>query len=115
MTRVVLKATVPISKSYIAFPISKNSNAILVKLQDKTSRICCDINVNDQLGAFNTLLISRYCKLSPLLRPMMLAIKKWAKSIGLNSPSGYGPVTFSSYSLTLMTIGFLQVGQSVCV
>lgn len=52
-----------------------------------------------------------YCDLSPdLVRPMIMVIKRWAKSHGLNDPSGQnGPVTFSSYALTLMVIGFLQV------
>lgn len=87
-----------------------------VKLRDQKSRISCDINVNDQMGVYNTLLISRYCKLSPLLRPLVLAVKKWAKSFGLNNPSGeQGPMTFSSYSLTLMSIGFLQVSVIVLV
>jgi DNA polymerase sigma len=39
-----------------------------------------------------------------------MIIKRWAKSHGLNDPSGQGgPVTFSSYALALMVIGFLQV------
>jgi hypothetical protein len=41
---------------------------------------------------------------------MMVFIKRWAKPLGLNSPSRKGaPVTFSSYALMLMTIGLLQV------
>lgn len=91
-------------------------SSMAVKLRDQKGRIRCDINVNDQMGVYNTLLIARYCKLSPLLRPLLLAVKKWAKSFGLNNPSGeQGPTTFSSYSLTLMSIGFLQVSMSMLV
>ena len=83
---------------------------ILVKFRDARSGISCDINVNDQLGVFNTLLISRYCELAPVLRPLLVALKHWAKPLGLNNPSGRGAAaSFSSYALTLMTIAFLQV------
>lgn len=71
--------------------------------------IDCDINVNDQLGCINSYMIAHYCELVPLLRPLVFAIKQWARSHGFNNPSGNGgAVTFSSYCLTLMTIGFLQ-------
>jgi hypothetical protein len=44
---------------------------------------------------------------------MLKFIKGWAKPLGLNSPTVKGgPVTFSSYALALMTIGFLQVRVS---
>lgn len=41
---------------------------------------------------------------------MIMVIKRWAKSHGLNDASGRtGPASFSSYALVLMVIGFLQV------
>ncbi len=71
----------------------------------------CDLNINDRLGLHNSDMVNRYCDLSPLLRPMVRVIKKWAKPLKLNSPSirSGGRVTFSSYALTLITIAFLQV------
>jgi len=70
----------------------------------------CDINVNDRLGIENSQLIKAYCELHPALRPTIMALKTWAKVFGLNNPSTVGkPVSFSSYALTLMTIGFFQV------
>ena len=84
-----------------------------VKIFDPATKIQCDINVNDQLGLFNTQMIADYCRLIPTLAPLLLAIKKWAKSWGLNNPSGHGgAASFSSYALTLMTIGYLQVRRS---
>ncbi|KAG6820016.1 hypothetical protein H0H93_006480 [Arthromyces matolae] len=50
-------------------------------------------------------------QLSPILRPLLLLIKIWAKPRGLNNPqsqAGHAPPSFNSYALTLMTIGFLQ-------
>lgn len=61
----------------------------------------------------NSLMIKEYCKISPLLRQVVIAIKQWAKPIGLNKPSGPGPITFSSYALTLMTIALFQVRRPV--
>ncbi len=70
----------------------------------------CDINVNDQLGLHNTNMIAHYCELFRPLPILLLAIKKWAKSLGLNNPSGRGgSASFSSYALAIMTIGYLQV------
>ncbi|KLO18255.1 hypothetical protein SCHPADRAFT_126698 [Schizopora paradoxa] len=81
----------------------------IVKFYDPRNRMQCDINVNDQLGLFNTQLIAHYCELFHPLPTLLLAIKKWAKSLGLNNPSGRGGSTsFSSYALTVMTIGYLQ-------
>ncbi|KAJ7103725.1 hypothetical protein C8R44DRAFT_807984 [Mycena epipterygia] len=58
----------------------------------------------------NTYLIKRYCELNPALVDMIAYIKQWAKPLGLNSPSSRnkGPITFSSYALVMMSIGFLQ-------
>lgn len=68
------------------------------------------MNINEQLGLFNTRLTAQYCELIPdLLRPLLVVIKRWAKSHNLNDPSGSsGPISFSSYALVLMTIGYLQ-------
>jgi len=87
----------------------------LVKFRDPATGLDCDLNVNDQLGLWNTQLISQYCDLVPdLVRPMIMAIKQWAKSHCMNDPSGrLGPATFSSYALVLMVIGFLQAGVSL--
>ncbi|KAI0051562.1 hypothetical protein FA95DRAFT_236995 [Auriscalpium vulgare] len=85
----------------------------IVKFKDPVTGMHCDINVNDQLGSLNTALIRDYCDMSPILRPLIMIIKQWAKPLGLNSPSpNPGEArSFSSYSLTLMTIGLLQTRQ----
>ncbi|KAI0260766.1 hypothetical protein BC834DRAFT_845969 [Gloeopeniophorella convolvens] len=82
----------------------------IVKFKDPASGIQCDLNINDQLGTINTGLIRHYCDLQPVLRPLLLAIKRWARPLGYNSPSVSGgmPVTFSSYALAMMTIGLFQ-------
>jgi hypothetical protein len=83
---------------------------LLVKFMDPNTGLDCDINVNDQLGAINSDLLRTYCDVSPVLRTMIRVIKGWAKPLGLNNPTGRGGggMTFSSYTLTLMTVAFLQ-------
>ncbi|KAF8816415.1 Nucleotidyltransferase, partial [Phlegmacium glaucopus] len=81
----------------------------IVKFRDPVSGLDCDLNINDRLGIFNSDMVKQYCDAYPLLRPLLYRIKEWAKPLGLNSPSPpRGPISFSSYALTLMTIGFLQ-------
>jgi hypothetical protein len=82
-----------------------------VKFRDLNTGIHCDLNINDQLGFINTSLIRHYCDILPVLRPLLLAIKRWARPLGYNNPAGAPkmPVTFSSYTLAIMTIGLLQV------
>jgi hypothetical protein len=90
--------------------------------------IQADINTNERLGQFpaclapplltllpptagvlNSRLINAYCNLHPLVRPLCVFLKFWAKQRGLNDPSGHqGPVTFSSYTLILLVIAYLQ-------
>lgn len=79
--------------------------------RDPKSGLDCDINVNDRLGLLNSSMIKEYCDAHPFVRPLLYAIKKWAKPLGLNSPSPARgkSATFSSYALALMTISFLQV------
>jgi DNA polymerase sigma len=82
-----------------------------VKFKDLDTGIQCDLNINDQLGSINTSLVQHYCDTLPVLRPLLLAIKRWARPLGYNNPAGAlgVPMTFSSYTLTIMTIGLLQV------
>lgn len=89
--------------------------SIIVKFKDLATGIHCDLNINDQLGSINTSLIQHYCDTLPVLRLVLLAIKRWARPLGYNSPAGAPgtPTTFSSYALTIMTIGLLQV-PSIC-
>jgi hypothetical protein len=94
---------------------SANSNQQLspkVKFKDPNTDIQCDLNINDQVGFINTSLIRHYCDILPVIRPLLLAIKRWARPLGYNSPAGAPgePITFSSYALAIMTISLLQVG-----
>ena len=57
-------------------------------------------------------MLAKYCEILPQLPTLVFLVKKWAKSYNLNNPSTMQkgvPASFSSYALTLMIIGHLQV------
>lgn len=82
----------------------------IVKAIDMSDNIAIDLNTNDQLGYYNSLMIKSYAQLFPHLVPMLYFIKHWTKSHSLNSPSLGGlDRSLSSYCYVLMTIGYLQV------
>jgi hypothetical protein len=112
--RTVPKANVPIGRlKFLWFmqSASNRSSSFQVKFKDPNTGIHCDLNINDQLGSINTSLIQHYCNILPVLRPLLLVIKRWARPLGYNNPAGEPgmPITFSSYTLAIMTIGLLQV------
>ncbi|KAJ6567718.1 hypothetical protein DFH09DRAFT_918693 [Mycena vulgaris] len=120
VARVLYKAGFKIIDSIpqASVPIGKASLLTLyLEPTDTRTGHSCDLNINDRLGLLNSDLIKRYCELNPVLTDMLKYIKKWAKPLGLNSPSAdkKGPITFSSYALVMMTIGFLQAGSSYLI
>ena len=117
VTPVPAKVPIGVLKSY-SYPYDNeyhgSCSACTVKFRDPRTGISCDLNINERLGYCNTQMIKKYCSISPELRKVMTFIKEWAKAIGFNNPSGdQGPVTFSSYALTLMTIALFQVSRLV--
>ncbi|OSX62015.1 hypothetical protein POSPLADRAFT_1074392 [Postia placenta MAD-698-R-SB12] len=83
----------------------------IAKCTDPRTGISCDIEINDRLGIKNTELIKRYCELHPSLRAVLIVLKRWAKPLGLNNPSGEGThrkASFSSYAFAMMSIGLYQ-------
>ncbi|CDZ97328.1 S-M checkpoint control protein CID1 and related nucleotidyltransferases [Phaffia rhodozyma] len=85
----------------------------IVKFRDPTTDIEVDMNVNDLGGVYNTSLILSYCLLAPYtLRPLLHAVKHWAKSRKINDASGRsGHPTFSSYTLNLLCVSYMQSCQ----
>lgn len=86
--------------------VIKAKTPILKFIYNKTN-IEVNININQTTSVDNSHLLMVYCKLDPRVRPLMIAVKTWAKNNGINNPFKY---SLSSYSWTLMTIHFLQFG-----
>ena len=68
-----------------------------------------DLIVGNGSGVRNTHLLYYYSQLDPRVRPLVLAVKWWAKKNGINEPRY---MTLSSYTLTLVVIHYLQSGVS---
>lgn len=87
----------------------------IVKFVDQSTGIQVDLNCNDRFGTANSKLISAYSDIrKSLVRPLMYFIKYWSKCRNLNDPSGRnGSASFSSYSLCLMVIHYLQQEQQL--
>lgn len=79
----------------------------ILKFKDTISGCECDVNVNNAVGIRNTHLLRTYSRVDDRVRPMVMAVKRWAKSRQINDAS---QGTLSSYSLVLMVIHFLQSG-----
>lgn len=108
---IVSQAQVPIGTHEFDLKLA-SSHLFSVKFVDSQTGIRCDLNINDRLGLRNTHLLAKYCEIMPQLPVLAFLVKQWAKANNLNTPSSRRkgvPASFSSYALTLMTIGHLQV------
>ena len=68
------------------------------------------LSCNNLGGVNNTRWLLSYLQIAPYtLRPLIHAVKKWASARHLNDPAGQkGGTSFSSYTLTLLCIAYLQ-------
>jgi len=69
-----------------------------------------DLNVNNVVAIRNTHLLFYYSGFDWRVRPLISTIKEWAKRRGINNSS---QSSFTSYSLVLMVIHYLQCGVPI--
>ena len=82
---------------------------LIVRFKDKETGLECDLSSNNRLGVMHAKLMNEYNKLYPQYMGTLKAIKSWANDNRLNNPRHKQFPSFSSHSLGLMTISFLQV------
>lgn len=77
-----------------------------------------DLCINARNGLYNSRLIAAYAELHPYVRPMIVILKAWARSSGVDAPPQVinkgrktigVPRPFSSYILGLLVVAYLQV------
>ncbi|CAJ0927596.1 unnamed protein product, partial [Mesorhabditis belari] len=78
-----------------------------IKFQAPYSDIIVDLNVNNSVAIRNTHLLSYYSNFDWRIRPLVTIVKEWAKRKGINDAN---QSSFTSYSLVLMVIHYLQCG-----
>ncbi|XP_046448488.1 poly(A) RNA polymerase gld-2 homolog A-like isoform X2 [Daphnia pulex] len=84
----------------------------ILRFYDSITNLEVDLNFNNIVGIRNTHLLKTYAQLDWRVRPLVLAVKLWARQHDINEAKS---MTMSSYSLTLMVIYYLQTGVHVPV
>ena len=79
---------------------------------DGLTKMECDISLQNPLAVHNTGLLATYAGCSPRVREVAYAVKRWASSRSINSPSDG---TLSSYGYVLMLLHYLQRTQGAPV
>ncbi|KAK0424676.1 hypothetical protein QR680_008788 [Steinernema hermaphroditum] len=69
--------------------------------------IVVDLNANNAVAIKNTHLLNNYSSFDWRVRPVVIVVKEWAKRCGINDSNRS---SFTSYSLVLMVIHYLQCG-----
>jgi len=86
-----------------------NAKVPILKFFDKEGRLEVDLSVNNPTSIRNTHLLYCYSQTDYRVRPLVLAIKLWAKDHKINEARFQ---TLSSYTLTLMALHYMQCGVS---
>jgi len=84
----------------------------ILKFKDKVGNLEVDLSVDNPASIRNTHLLFYYSKMDYRVRPLVMAVKTWAKKHGINEAKNQ---TLSSFALTIMVINFLQIGVSPMV
>jgi len=84
-----------------------NAKVPILKFFDREGGLEVDLSVNNPTSIRNTHMLHCYSQADYRVRPLILAVKIWAKAHGINEARFQ---TLSSYTLTLMVLNFLQVG-----
>jgi len=84
-----------------------NAKVPILKFFDREGGLEVDLSVNNPTSIRNTHLLYCYSQCDYRVRPLVLAVKMWAKDHGINEARFQ---TLSSYTITLMVIHYLQSG-----
>lgn len=58
----------------------RNARVPIVKMIHTETGVACDITINRPLALHNSALLRTYSEMDPRVRPLVLAVKQWAKA-----------------------------------
>lgn len=93
----------------VAFEVQefvRNARVPVIKLWDAKRQVAFDVCIGGINALLNTALLKYYGCVDPRVRPLVFAVKFWAKQRGINDPVNG---TLSSYGYTLLLIFYLQL------
>ncbi|CAI5723991.1 unnamed protein product [Hyaloperonospora brassicae] len=94
-----------LSRTFQVRAFVRRARVPVLKLWDPQREVACDVCVGSGSALLNTALLRYYGRVDPRVRPLVFAVKYWAKQRGIND-AGNG--TLSSYGYTLLLIFYLQ-------
>ncbi|XP_071943312.1 speckle targeted PIP5K1A-regulated poly(A) polymerase-like isoform X2 [Antedon mediterranea] len=103
----IIRQLVPGVKHVRGIPLARKP---VVKFSHSQSGLLCDISINNRLALRNTELLAFYGKLNAVVRPLVFAIRQWAKVKQIAGNVGAGP-KLTNYALTLLVITYLQMEE----
>ncbi|VDM25296.1 unnamed protein product [Toxocara canis] len=83
-----------------------------IRFTEPFTEITVDLNANNSVAIRNTHLLCYYSSFDWRVRPLVSVVKEWAKRRDMNDANRS---TFTSYSLVLMVIHYLQCGANPAV
>ncbi|KAL1512512.1 hypothetical protein ABEB36_002094 [Hypothenemus hampei] len=78
----------------------------IIKFHQQFTNVECDLSMSNMSGVYMSDFLYLMGEIDPRIRPLIFAIRKWAKNVHLTNPSPGKWIT--NFSLTLLVLAFLQ-------
>ncbi|OWF46345.1 speckle targeted PIP5K1A-regulated poly(A) polymerase-like [Mizuhopecten yessoensis] len=105
--KLILRILIEHAPSCEELTLIPSNRCPIVRFTHNDTGIKCDLSIDNKLALQNTRLLQTLSLYDQRVRPLVYAVRYWAKLKGLAGNPRAGP-TLSNYALTLMVIYYLQ-------